>query len=149
MGFGILSSRFDMAEAVKNNIERSFGDNAGVELLQRTGSGVARIGEGFLSRSLALSIQLQEAGFGEVNFAARFQGWRAGFAFMSVTVKPGGNAANRFEIRGDIITRGAVASSCAGGEDSVFIPEIDGQAIDFWFDDPIQCFVWQESLDAV
>src|SRR5260370_35578699 len=130
-----------MAQAVEHNIERPFGGNARVELLERTGGGVARIGEGFLSRSLALSIQLQKGSFGQVNFAACFQEGRTAVALICVTVKTRGDAANRFEIRGNIITGGAVTSSCTAGKNSFLVSQINCQAIDFWFDDPIERFV--------
>ena len=58
----LLGRAFDLAEAIEDNVERALGDDARVELLERAGGGVARVGELFLARRFALRVQLLEAG---------------------------------------------------------------------------------------
>ena len=44
--------------------------------------------------------------------------------------------------------RGTVAPRCATGENPVFVSEVDGQSVHLGFDDPIQKFPRQHSLNA-
>jgi hypothetical protein len=53
-----------MAETVKNNVERPFGDDARVQLLERTGGGIPRVGKKLLAGRLALGIELLKSGLG-------------------------------------------------------------------------------------
>ena len=56
-----------------NDVQRAFGHDAGIELLERAGGGVARVGEGFLAGGFALGVEFFETSFGEINFAAHFE----------------------------------------------------------------------------
>ena len=54
-------------------IERAFGDNFGVELFERAGGGVARIGKHFLAGGFALGIQFFKTGARQENLLADFE----------------------------------------------------------------------------
>ena len=59
------------------------------------------------------------------------------------------DAANGSEIGGDIVAGGAVAARCAASEDAFLITEINGEAVHFGLDDPIEFFVRQDALNAI
>ena len=67
------------SSAIEDDVERALGDNFGIELIERTGGGVARVGEHFLAGGFALGIQFFKACLGHENFAADFEHGRDAF----------------------------------------------------------------------
>ena len=167
-----LRRALDQAQAIDDDIQRTLGDDARVELLERAGSGVARIGELLLTGGPALGVQLLEACLGEIRLAAHFQqGGRASpraLTFKELprvraredarppiiqahrpVLQPRGNAANRLEVGGDVVAGGAIAARGTAGEDAILIAEVDGDAVHLRIDDPLQILVGEQLLHAI
>ena len=143
---------FDLPQAVEHDVQRALGDDARVELLERAGGGVARIGKQLLAGRLAFRVQLLEAGLGQVDFAAHFEQARAGFPESPPRSCRRGavrDAADGPQIGGDVVPGGAVAAGGAAGEDALLVAQVDGHAVDLGLDDPFERFARQEPLDAV
>ena len=62
--------------------------------------------------------------------------------------QPGGNAPEGSQVCRDIVTRCPISPGCATGEYSTFVSEVYRQSIHFGFDNPLQLFTSQQSLDA-
>src|SRR5256885_940262 len=69
---------FELPDPIKDDIQRSFGDDPVVKLLERAGGRVSRIGKCLLARGFTLGIEFLEAGFGEINLSPRFHQIRTG-----------------------------------------------------------------------
>ena len=76
-----------------------------------------------------------EASDGQVDFAPDFNDFGEVLATEAEW-----EGADGFEIFGDLVSRIAVAASGASFEDTIFVAEIDGEAIDFGFDEPGEGF---------
>ena len=145
-------SAFHFAGAVENDVELAPGDEAGVELFERAGGGVARVGEGFFAGRSALDIDFGEHFLREVNFAAHFQQSRTGVPLVTgrreacPTLESQGQTANRFQIRGDVVASRAVAARGADGENPGLVPETDRHAVDLRLNAPVELFVGNELL---
>ena len=57
----LLAGALDCAESVNDDIERTFRDDAWIELFERPGGGVSRVGESVLPGGFALGIQFLES----------------------------------------------------------------------------------------
>ena len=75
---GLELRTFIGPDAMGEKCERSFGDDLRVELFQRAGSGVARIGKCRQSRFIALGIHRRKGLVGHENFAPDFEQRRDG-----------------------------------------------------------------------
>ena len=146
---------FHFAGAVENDVELAPGDEAGVELFERAGGGVARVGEGFFAGRSALGIDFRKHFLREVNLAAHFQQSRTvvppvpGRRDACPTLELQGQTANGFEIRGNVVAGHAVAARGADGENPVLVPEIDRHAVDLRLNAPVELFVGNELLNAL
>ena len=68
---------FDCAGPVKDNSEWSLRDRFWIEMLQRTGCGIARIRKYRKSRGFAFLIEFLEPSLVQISFAAHFENaWR-------------------------------------------------------------------------
>ena len=133
-----LRSVFDVAEAVENDIQWPFGDDACIQLLERAGRGIARIGKGLLARGFAFRIKFLKTCPGEIDLTAHLQNVGRG-TFGASQLR--WNAANRSEVRCDVIPCRPVASSRAAGESALFIAQINRHPVYFRFDRPVEVFV--------
>ena len=142
----------DLAGAVEHDLEFPFGDDSGIELLERPGGGIPRIGEQFFAGGLTLGVDLRECVLGQIDFAPDFQQRRTGVPAVRArrdarpAVESQGQTANGFEISRDVVAGGAVAARGAQCEQAVFVSEVDRHAIDLRLDAPVEFFVGQEFL---
>ena len=111
------------AEAVAPDRERAFGGQGGVELADRAGGGVARVGEGRLAGRGAAFVQRLEVGDRQVDLAAHFDQLRR-------LLDPQRDRADRAQVLGDVLADPAVAAGGAAGEHTVLVGERDRQPVD-------------------
>src|SRR5205814_2045088 len=97
--------RARLAPGIGEEFERSARGDRRVELAQRAGRGVARIGENRLAGRRPFLVQRKEAGALEIDLAADFN--RLGPALAR---KDFGYGFERADVRGHILARGAVAA---------------------------------------
>src|SRR6266566_5208029 len=114
MTLGSMSCAFELPDPIKDNIQRSFGDDSRVKLFERAGGRVSRISKWFHARGFAFGIEFLEAGFGEINLAPQ----------------PPWDTADRFQIHRNVIARGPVAARGATSEYAFFVAQVDGDPID-------------------
>ena len=139
--FRIVAHRTDPVAEI---FEPAFGDDARIELLERTGGDVARIGVRFLAGGHLLGGDFLKGRKRQIDFAADFEHFgRLGTAFQAQ-----GNAADGAQILGDLIAGLAIAARGALGEDTILIAQADRQAIDLRFDQPDEGFGGQGVLAA-
>ena len=120
-----LGDRFArLALRVGEQRQRPGRGDARIELPQPAGGGVARIGEQPLPRVRLALVQRQEIRLGHEHLAADFD-QRGSFA-----MQPVGHRLHGAEIGGDILAFGAVAAGRSAHETSVFVGQIDRQAVD-------------------
>ena len=118
----LLTGRLDV-EA--KDAESAAARDLGVELAQRSGGGVARIGEGGLAGLLALSVELGEPGLGEVDLPADLHQLGPALALeleRDLTDGP--------QIGGDVLALDAVAARRSDGEHAVAVREAHRRAVD-------------------
>ena len=113
----------DLAPGVGEKGERTPRGDARIELAQRTGGGVARIGEGRLARRGLPGVQRGEIGMAHVDFAARLENARR--ALQAVR-----DRLDRAHVGGDVLALEAVAARRRLDELAVFVAQIARQAVD-------------------
>ena len=111
------------ADAVRPDRERPFGGERRVELADRAGGGVARVGKGRLARLGAAFVQRLEVGDRQVDLAAHFDQRRG-------ILDAQRDRADRAQVLGDVLADPAVAAGCAADEHAVLVGERDRQAVD-------------------
>jgi hypothetical protein len=126
----------DFGDSVNHNVKRTRGDDFRIELLERTGGGVARIAVKFLARRLAFGVKFFKAGNRHEHFAAHLEHLRGGHLQW--------HAADGFQICGDVVAFGSVAARCAGDEHAVFVAQTYRDAVHFRLDNPGQFFAGQK-----
>ena len=132
---------FDGAGSIKNHPERSPRGHFGIELLERTGGGVTRIGKQGQTSRFALFVQFLEAGLIQISFAADFENfWGRAAQLM-------GDRSNCFNVLGDIVTDQTIATSGCVFEFAIFVHHRHGHAVDFWLDHHRNFLVRQEASD--
>src|SRR5437899_11178851 len=116
-----LSCAFELADPIKDDIQRSFGDDTRVKLLERSGCRVSRIGKCLLARGFAFGIEFLETGFGEINLAPHFHQIRTSMPVVpaGLAPQPPWDTADRLQIHGDVIAGGPVAARGATSEDAL------------------------------
>src|SRR6266567_866718 len=146
-----LSCALELSDTIKNNIQRSFGDDSRVKLFERAGGRVSRIGKWFLARGFAFGIEFLETGFGEINLAPHLHQVRTGLPGVpaGLAPQPPGDTADRLQIHRDVIARGPVAARGATSEYAFFVAQVDGDPIALRLDHPIHFFIRQQPLDAL
>ena len=68
---------------------------------------------------------------------------------LAKLVEPQGNAPNRAEVYGDIVTSNAIAAGGAAGEQAILKTETDRDAVGLWLDDPLERLTGQKFLDTI
>ena len=99
----------------------------GIELAQAAGGGVARVGENLPARFGLGLVQGEEIRLGHEHLAADFD-QRGRPAFQGC-----GQGRHRAEVRGDVLTLGAVAARRAAHEMAVLVGQVDRQPINLGF----------------
>ena len=113
-----------VAHGVGEQRERTLGRLRRVDLAQRPGGGVARVGvEPQAGRLLGL-VEGEEITLGEEDFAADFDQRRGG-AFEA-----GWQRFERAKVCGDVLALGAVAAGGAAHELAVLVKQVDREAVD-------------------
>ena len=111
------------ADPVAPDRERPFGGQRRVELADRAGGGVARVGEGRFARLGAPFVQRLEVGDRQVDLAADLDQLRR-------VVDPQRDRADRAQVLGHVLADAAVAAGGAADEDAVLVGERDRQPVD-------------------
>ena len=115
----------DFSPGIGEDAQVALGRNAGVKLPQRTGGGVAGIGEGFFAFGLIFLIQGQKVGFGHVNFTADFED------IGNRSLNFYGQGTDCAQVGSDVFSSRAVAAGCALNEFAFFITGGKRQAVNF------------------
>src|SRR5205814_9639045 len=106
---------FGCAHSVKNHSERALCGNAWIEMFQRTGGGIPRIGEQWQFGGFALLIKFFEAGLVEISFAAHFED------FWSCAGQLVWYRFDRLDVLGDVVADRTVAARRGVPQFAVFI----------------------------
>ena len=130
------------AGAVKHDGKRALGHEARVELLQRAGGGVARIGEERFARGLALLVQLVEGAARIIDLASHLQHRRAVPDLER-------QLPDRPQVDRDIVALLPVAAGEALDEDAFLVTDAHRDAVDFRLHDEAELFPLQRALDAI
>ena len=122
--------------AVSEEGERAGGDDPGVELLEGSCGGVARVGEGGETLLVALLVHGCEGGIWHEDFAADFEYGRDGkLGLLGSKMQPllecEGNVSDGADVLGDIVAGGAVAAGGSVFQGAVFVEKGDGDTVDF------------------
>ena len=116
----------DTAQAVGKESQRARSRYTRVELAQRTGGGIARVGKFLIAFFPLLAIELFEVRLEDQDFTPHFkQLWRIH------RMKPQRNGLDRAQIGGHILAGVAVASRRTLNQDPVFIDQANRQAVEF------------------
>ena len=111
------------ADPVAPDRERPFGGERRVELADRAGGRVARVGEGRLAGLGAALVERLEVGDRQVDLAAHFDQLRR-------VVDPQRDRPDRAQVLGHVLADPAVAAGRAADQDAVLVGERDRQAVD-------------------
>ncbi len=120
---GIGKRLADLAPGVGEKPQRTSGGHRGIELAQRTGRGVARIGESLAAGGLLARVESGEIGLRHVDFAANLQGLRP-------VVDMFGDVRKGAQVGGDVLAGGPVAAGRAPHEAAVFVAKRHRKAVD-------------------
>ena len=113
----------DRADPVDPGRERPFRGQGRVELADRAGGRVARVGEGRFAGLGAALVQRPEGGDRQVGLAADFDQLRR-------VGDPQRHRADRPQVLGHVLADAAVAAGRAADQDAVLVGEADREAVD-------------------
>ncbi len=113
-----------LAHGIGEQRQRPPGGDLRVELAQAAGRGVARVGEHLVAGLGLRRVHRQEVGLGHEHFAADLD-QRRGMA-----LQPQRQGFQRAQVGGDVLALGAVTAGGAAGEATVFVGQVDRQAVD-------------------
>ena len=123
LAVGLELESLDRTDSVAPDRQRPCGGELGVELADRAGGGVARVGEGRLTSGGARLVQLREVRARQVDLAAHLElGGSAGH--------PQGDRADGPEVLSHVLADLAVAARRAPDEHAVLVEQRDGQPVD-------------------
>ena len=115
----------DVGGRVEEDLEPAFPDDARVEALHAARGGVARVRERLLLGRLALRVDRQEAGAGQVHLAARLE--RVGHVLPPELER---DRADRARVRGDVVAAHAVAARHGTREPPLLVVERHREPVD-------------------
>jgi hypothetical protein len=123
----------DLADGVAEDVEGSLGCDPGIELTQRTGSGIPGIGKGRFAALKPAAIEPFERLSFDIDFNANLHAignicrdsFHRGYGH--------GKRLNRFKILCDILPNGSISPGGAGREDAPFVNEINRHTVQLWF----------------
>ncbi len=130
-GFGMaLRQRpaLDLTQAVGEECQRPAGGDRRIELAQRAGRTVARVGQRLLATRQGLAVVALEGGTRHVDLAAHLQPGR------SLAAQTQGNGPDRAQIGGHVLADPTIATGGTPDESTLFVDQADRQAIQFGFD---------------
>ena len=118
-------------------VEAALRGDAGLELADGAGGGVARVGENRQAFLFALVVHFLEGGDGHEHFAADFEiGGDAGF--LQLVQRDGKrDGANRAHVQGDVFADGAVAAGDAADQFAILVVQGQGHAVELQFADVV------------
>ena len=129
------------ARSIEDHAERALRDDFRIELLERAGCGIARVGEDGQTGRGPLLVQLREAALVHVNFPSHLQESRRRPA------QTRRDRANGFDILGDVIADHAVPARGGMLQLALLVGQRDGHAIDFRLDHDRDFLVREQSSD--
>ena len=115
--------RADLAPGIGEEAQRPGRGDGRVELTQRAGGGVARVGEDFAARLPLPLVQRGEVGAGHVDLAPDLED-------IGRARNPVGDVLQRAQVGGDVLAGVAVAAGGADGEPAALVAQRDRQAVD-------------------
>ena len=134
---------FNLADGVKHRANRTLRNQFGVELLERAGGCIARVGKSFFALGGELGIERVEILDGNVSLAAHFEQRRGIFAIQLQR-----NAAHGFEIRRDVIAFRAVAARDAEIKFAVPVMTAERNAVHLRLDDVLHLIAAEMLADG-
>ena len=117
-----------VADAVEEDGQRPGGADPRVELAQRTGRGVARVGEGRRARFLALPVESREVARAHDHLAAHLE--VGGGRQRPVGAQAQRQRADGPEVRADLLAGRPVAAGRAGDEAPCLVDHLDGETVE-------------------
>ncbi len=134
----------DLDQLIGPEVQRPAGGDAGIQVAQRAGRGVARIGIDLAAGSSLLGLEALEVGDGHVGLAAHHQPSRRPHHLRRAAVQRQRCARNcrntqrqvayGAQVRGDVLAKNAVAARRSQNEQAVFVVQHHGQTVDLRFD---------------
>ncbi len=126
-GLGALTAVFGLpgGDAVDEHVQRALRSDLRVFLPQRTGCGVARVGERVLACLHEGFVELPERFDGDEHLSADVDTGRVAGAGQF-----GGDVGDGADIGGDVLTGVPVAAGGGADEPAMLIGEVDGQSVD-------------------
>ena len=122
MGLADIAGVF--AEPVGVEPQRAAGGDLRVELAERAGGGVARVGKRGLARFFAPAVEREEVVAAHIDLAAHLQDGRR------LAAQPVGHIVHRGEVAGHVLAHRAVAARRTEHEPAVLVAERDRQPVD-------------------
>ena len=118
------SAALHQAPAVTVELQRPLGRDAGIELAQAAGRGVARIGEGLFALFPLAPVEFLESGLGHHHLAAHLQDRRPALA-----QQPQRHAADGADVGSDVLAGVTVATGGPALQHAVAVQDGHGQAV--------------------
>lgn len=126
LGFGGVQAVESLTEAVSEEGERSLGGDGEVLLAQRSGSGVARVGEGLASGGPLGGVESEKVGLTHEDLAVDLDVRRC-------ILDPQGQLADCAGLSGHVLARRVVAAGGGLRQVSVLVEEGAGEPVDLGF----------------
>ena len=127
-------------EIVGEKIQAALRGDGGIEHADGSGGGVARIDEDFAAGLLLLAVERVEGFAGHHDFAAHFKGGGKFHFFQGGGIDAQRDRANRFYVRRDFFSGGAITAGNASDKEAIFILQGDAEAVEFVFGDVLDVF---------
>ncbi len=124
---GFIGGRIPDRDRVAEEAQGAIRGDGRIELPERAGRGVARIGEDRIAVRGARLVHLLEAVERHVDLASHLDEMRGR---RSTAAKAERDVADRAEVGRDILADAAIAAGRAGDEDAIPVRQADGRAVD-------------------
>ena len=125
--------QFVASQLIERAIQSALGHDGRRLLLERSGGGVAGIGEELLAVGLALGVEPVERGVGHQYFAPDFE-----IIGPVLPAQAQGDRTHRADVGRHVVALDAVAARHGAQKPSVFVGERDGRAVEFQFADVVR-----------
>ena len=116
------------AQRIDKDVERPSGGDARIELANRPGRAVARVGEKRLAVGRAFVVDLLKGRARQIHLAAYFEVWRRS------VVQSQRQRADRLEVGCNVLALRAVTACRADAEATLLVAQHDCQTVDFGLD---------------
>ena len=124
-GLGVGRQRARRPPAVGEEAQRPARGDGGIELAQRAGRGVPRVGEDLGAGRRLLGVELLEIGVAQIDLAAHLD--QLGHALAR---QPPRDLLHRHDVGGDVLALGAVAARGRLHQPAALVGERDGEPVD-------------------